>query len=438
MSPRIHLSGRAFALLGAASLVGIFAFALPALGWLALALDLWVLLLAGWDGLRARRAPPEIVRETPPTVHQGEPVSFVLSVTHRHPWPLRLQLREVLAPQLTEAPTDLTLTLPPESRAERSYEVTPRLRGRAALAPVAWRALGPWGLAWASGEAAADGALKVYPRVHLEGEAGLVLKQAQRRRGGNPLHARGLSTELYALREYLPGDDYRRIHWKATARRMRPVTRENTWEQNQHVVALVDCGRPMASLAGVYSKLDHTLAAVLALMRVVVARGDSATLVLFSKELRQVIRVDRRSSNFGPVFERIYAEQADLEEPDYAAVSAWCARNLPRRSLVLVCTSVLDLVGAEVLRRALTGMVSRHTPLLVNLEDPGLAEHARSIPGDVEGAYAKVSAMSLFQENRALTARLRGAGVDVLPVDASKIAMGMIQKYLDVKARQGL
>jgi len=429
-------SVRAFALLGLTSAVLIFAFVEPLLGWLALGLDALILALVAVDARNARRLPVTLARELPSTVHQGEALTIDLVAVNEGDDPVLVRVRETLAPELVDAAVDIALTLPPGSRARRPYAVTPRLRGLAALDPVSYRLLGPWGLCWVAGSASPEQTVKVYPRVHLEGEAGLLLRQASRRRGANPVSVRGISTELYALREYLPGDDYRRIHWKASARTRRPVTRENTWEQHQHVVALVDCGRPMASLAGVYSKLDHTLAAVLALLRVVVARNDSATLVLFSKDIRHVVRVTRRTANFAPIFERIYAEQADLEEPDYAAVAAWCSRRVPRRSLALVCTSVLDLVTAETLGRALVGLSKRHRPLLVNLEDPGLVGHARSIPEDLEGAYAKVSAMSMARADRALGARLRGAGVDVLPVSADRIAVGMIQKYLDLKSRQ--
>lgn len=429
-------SARAFALLGLVSLVMIFAFADPRLGWIALALDAVILTLVAIDARRAARLAVTLARELPETLHQGEPEELHLDLVNPEPRPVTLRVREVLAPQLVEAPVDLALTLPARSRARRSYTVVPRLRGRALLSPVSYRVLGPWGLAWASGSASPSQRVKIYPRMHLEGEAGLLLRQASRRRGANPVAVRGISTELYALREYLPGDDYRRIHWKASARRRTPVTRENTWEQHQHVVVLVDCGRPMASLAGVYTKLDHTLSAALALLRVVVARNDSATLVLFSKEIRHIVRVSRRSAGFASIFEQLYAEQADLEEPDYAAVAAWCSRRVPRRSLALVCTSALDLVTAESLGKALVGLASRHRPLLVNLEDPGMIRHARSTPDDVEGAYAKVSAMSMARADRALTARLRGAGVEALSVSADRIAVGMIQKYLDLKARQ--
>ncbi len=429
-------SRRALTLLGLISLVVVFGFVTPALGWVGLALDLAVLLAVLWDGWCAAQTQLVFRRELPQTVHQLERHKVTVSIDNPGERPVALRLREVLDPCLTRDVISLEATLSPRSRTRLPYELRPRVRGLAQLETLAVRVAGPLGLAWAGREAVPGQQVRVYPRVHLEGDAGLLVRQALRQRAGaNPQERRGLSTELYALRPYHPGDTSRQIHWKASARRGQPVSQEMCWEQHQHVVVLADCGRPMASLADDATKLDHALAAILAMLRVVVAQNDTATIVLFSKELRRVVRVDRRTRGFSTVFEQLYQEQADLDEPGYAEVAAWCYRRVPRRSQVLVCTSVMDALGAERLGQALVRLATRHSPLLVNLEDPGLVAHARSIPDDSEAAYAKASAMAIMARIDALTRQLRASGVDVLSMPASQMAIGMINRYLAFKAR---
>lgn len=432
---------RAFALLGLASLLSIFGFATPWLGAVALLFDLGILALAWYDGRRAARAPLRVERELPRVLHQGEPATLGLVLENTASWPVRVHAREVLAPPLLAAPRDLHAEVPPRSSLRLPLELVPRRRGGAELAPVALRVQGPWGLGWARLQAAPGQRARVYPRAHLDGEAGLLLRHAiERRTGANPVQRRGISTELYALREYQAGDQLRSIHWKASARRQRPVTREDAWEQHQHVVVLVDCGRPMASLdqarpdGAELCKLDHAISTMLALLRVVVAQHDSATLVLYSKELRRVVRVDHRTRGFAQVFEAVHEVQADLEEPDHQAAVAWVQRHVPRRSLVLLCSSVVELASAERLSEALGVLARRHRPLLVNLEDPGLLAHARSIPDDVEGAFAKTSALGLAHANHALTTRLRSRGIDVVSAPASHLPLAVLQRYLDLKA----
>jgi uncharacterized protein (DUF58 family) len=427
----------ALTLIGAASLLFVFGVVHPVLAWVGLAGDALVVALVAADGWLARRTRVGVSRALPAPLHQGEPAT--LRVTLENPtWRrLHLALREVLCPELTEQPLDRGVTLPPGRRVEESLEIVPRRRGAALPAPLALRVRGPLGLAWSQREEAAGQRARVLPRAHLEGAAELKLREAMRRRpGSTPFETRGISRELYGLREYLPGDEYRMIHWKAAARLGRPVTRETTWEQHQQVIVLVDCGRPMATLAGTLSKLDHTLAAVLALLRVVAAQQDTATLVLFSKEILRVVRVDRRLRSFSTVFEQVHDVHADLDEPDYAAIAAWCTRKVPRRSLAMLCTSMADLRSAEVLGRAVSGLAARHRTVLVNLEDPALVERARSVPEDVDGAFTKGVALSLAAANRELGLRMKARGVDVLSLPASRLGIGVIQGYLDIKARQ--
>lgn len=433
------LSSKSFRLLGLVSLLLILGFLSPAWGWVALGFDLLILTLAAIDGARARRQPVSLKRHGPLTLHQGTRSAWFWQLENPTPQPLEVQLRDPLSPLLTESPCRDQWRAPARSLTTRPFFLIPHLRGSDPLAPIALRVLGPWGLAWATQVFDPGQRIKVFPKVHHEGDTALVLKMAlERQVGDNPLFRRGLSTELYALREYRSGDEMRMVHWRATAKRQRPIVRENTWEQNQQLVIMVDCGRPMASRAGAFAKLDHALAAVIALLRVAQSKSDGATLVLFSKEIRRIVRIDRRTTSFQSLFEQIFCEQADLEEPDYPSVAAWCASKVPRRSLALIVTSVVDFGSAERVGRALEVLRARHLPLFVNLNDPTLAQVAESIPEDLVASYAKVSAMSTVVANRELELRLKSHGIDVLTASADRLTIGLIQRYLDIKSQRRL
>ena len=68
--------------------------------------------------------------------------------------------------------------------------------------------------------------------------------------GVRALKQRGEGTAFAGLRDYVPGDDPRLLDWKATARHARLITREQSIERSQTVVAMIDCGRAMTQLAG--------------------------------------------------------------------------------------------------------------------------------------------------------------------------------------------
>ncbi len=62
-------------------------------------------------------------------------------------------------------------------------------------------------------------------------------------RGQFGLHAQrqvGKGRDFEKLREYIPGDGYDEIHWKATARRGKPITKVFQIERTQEVYVIVD------------------------------------------------------------------------------------------------------------------------------------------------------------------------------------------------------
>ena len=430
-------SRRGLALLGACGLVLMAGLVVPWLAWVGLGLDLIVILLMMVDAFRARSTPLPTSRTLPDSVHQDEPAEGVRVLENPSGRPVSIRLREVLGPALSTETLDVECILGPQSRTSIPVPLQPRHRGTGTAAPGALRVAGPWGLAWAERRVGEPQDVRILPTARLRGEQGIAIERALR--GAPGLHARqrrGHSSELYALREYQPGDPLGRIHWRASARRGRPITRETIWEQHQQIVVLVDAGRPMAARADHRTKLDHAIAAALALLRVAVAQRDTANIVLYSRDLRQVVRVDRRTRSFRPAFEALHAELADLQEPDLTPAVSWCATHLPRRSLVLVITSVLDAQGADRLAAGMAGLALRHVPVLVNLEDPGLIAHARSRPDSPEGAAAKIAAMAMQDRLDALATRLRGRGVEVLTSPADRLALGLVEAYFRHKSRR--
>jgi uncharacterized protein (DUF58 family) len=317
------------------------------------------------------------------------------------------------------------------------YDLAPRRRGEHRTGPLTVRVLGPWGLAWAQRDLIAPESVRVYPQVRWEGRVGRLLTLAQRRELGQaPLRTHGLGTEPYALREYRPGDPPTRIHWKATARRGRLITREDTWERGSRLVILLDCARAMASLEAGRSKLDHALAAALALARVAVSRGDRVTFVAFSDRVERLVRVRASAQGVARAYGALFDLPARLSEPAYDVAAETVSKVEPRRATVVLLTSVVDLAAAEVLREALL-CLRRHRTLLVNLEDPDVVRLAAGSASSPAEAFAKVSALEILLANRRLGRRLQRAGTRVVSAPADRLAADTLEAYLGLFAARG-
>jgi uncharacterized protein (DUF58 family) len=427
-------TGRVFLLLALVTVLGVAAVVVPELVPVVLALDGAILLAFAVDFLRARAAPLEAERRWPQLLVQGVEGELEVALRTASPRGLRVRLRETLHPALAAAPGRTELELPAAHRAGRRswrHRLRPRRRGEHRAGPLLARVLGPWGLAWSQRRLLDGEPRRVYPQVRWEGKVGQLLLLAHRRSlGRNPLRLQGAGNEPYALREYLPGDPPNKIHWKATARHGRLVSREDTWERGARLVVLLDCGRGMSGWEGERSKLDHALAAALALTRVAAARGDRVTVLAFSDRVERSVRLHGGHRAVHAAYGQLYDLEARHAEPAFDLAAEAAVGLESRRSTVVLFTSVVDLAAAELLRRSILRLERRHRPILINLQDPELLDLAVGAPDRPADAFAKVSALEILLANRRLGARLRHGGVRVVNTSADRLALEALEAYL--------
>jgi uncharacterized protein (DUF58 family) len=408
----------------------------PWMAWLGLGVDAALCVAALADHRWARRADLSARRVWPAVLTQGSTAAIEvrLSAIGRG---RTVAAREALHPGLAAGPLRTRLSVTPGRESVWTYEVTPRTRGAHRVGPLTVRVLGPLGLAWAQRDIVAPETRRVYPRLRWDGRVGRLLRLAHRRELGRaPLRVHGAGREPYALRAYQPGDPPTRIHWKATARQGRLVSREDAWERGGRLVVLLDAGRAMASLDGGQSKLDHALAAALALSRVALSRGDRVTLLAFSSRPERLLRLAPRVDAVARAYGALFDLEARLVEPAYDVAIETALAAEPRRSTVVVFTSVVDLSASETLREALVGLSRRHQPVLVNLEDPEVGRLARASPSTPEEAFAKVACLEVLLGNRALSRRLARAGVRTVSAPADRLALESLQAYLKLSAAE--
>ena len=124
--------------------------------------------------------------------------------------------------------------------ARAAYRVPTERRGRYEIGPLRASVGDPFGLSSRSWRAAGLDEVIVQPRVHdvmpIPEGGGDDLDSNDRRVVGQ-LDVTG---EFLMLREYAPGDDLRRVHWKSTARHQRLMIRQDESRRRAPVLVLLD------------------------------------------------------------------------------------------------------------------------------------------------------------------------------------------------------
>ena len=317
-----------------------------------------------------------------------------------------------------------------------SYRVRPPHRGAYQIGPIdlrVWRP-GGWWLRQLRLPVREDA--RVYPdvlavrRYQLTVRRGMPFRPGLRR--GRPP---GAATSFAGLREYLPGDDYRRINWKATARSDRPIANELEAERGQQLLLVLECGRLMTAPAGDLSKLDHAVNAALLLAWTAQQHGDRVGLVTFTDEVRGFVPPGTGPAQMTRLNDALYAVRPEYVEPDFSAPLAFLAGRVTRRSLIVLLTDVLDAGASRDLLTQALWMARRHLVLVVAMADPALLDVQRAPVRTPAGAYEWAAAEDLLAARRSTFDQLQRGGVLCLDVEAGKLSPSLVERYLEIKER---
>jgi uncharacterized protein (DUF58 family) len=129
--------------------------------------------------------------------------------------------------------------IPPRNHQTLRYSLVCKQRGRYDIGPVTIYLTDPFGLSRTRVEALARSELVVYPDVEDISAAGLVTQGA----GSGEAAVRHLyrsAAEFYTMREYVEGDDLRRIHWPSVARTGRLMIRQDESTRRSSATLFLD------------------------------------------------------------------------------------------------------------------------------------------------------------------------------------------------------
>jgi uncharacterized protein (DUF58 family) len=276
----------------------------------------------------------------------------------------------------------------------------------------------------------------VFPNVVAIKRVQLTLRRGLRAMAGlRRARPPGASTAFAGLRDYVRGDDARRVNWTATARRDRPVVVEVEAERGQQVMIALDCGRLMAAPAGELDKLDHGVNAALMLAWVAQAYGDRVGLMTFDDHVTNFIKPERGSTQLRRLTEALYAIKPQQVEPDFGHAMTHLALRIGRRSMVVVLTDVQDREASKELVAHCLRLSAKHLVLVVAMSDPAVLA-ARNAPIATSArAYEWAAAEEFVASRRESFELMRRGGVLGLDVVAGSLSPALVERYLELKER---
>jgi uncharacterized protein (DUF58 family) len=294
--------------------------------------------------------------------------------------------------------------------------------------------------------------VRVYPDLFRERKklSGLFLNRGI---GIHALRQVGKGREFEQLREYLPGDSYEDIHWKATARRGQPITKVYQIERTQQIYVIIDGSRlsvrnsdPHGSRSATveepevddYTTIMERYAAAALVMGLAADRqADEFGLLAFDDRVRKFVRAKSGKAHYDVCRDALHTLQAGSVTPDFAELFTFIATKIRRRALLIILTSLDDPVLAESFT-ANIDVISRRHLVLVNMLKPAGAQPLFSDPSanTVDDIYRKLGNHLLWRQLRETEKYLRRRGVGFYLLENENLCTDIVSQYLTVKRRQ--
>jgi uncharacterized protein (DUF58 family) len=373
--------------------------------------------------------------------------------------PLRIALQ--LPDALQSGRDEISIVLPTDTDwSEFDWPLVPRERGKFTVRSARAEVSSPWGFwaYWKSFSVLSE--VRVYPNLLRERKnlAALFLN-----RGAIGLHAQrmvGKGRDFEKLRDYIPGDSYEEVHWKATAKRGHPVTKIFQIERTQEIYVIIDSSRLSArkvpssefrvsGSAGAAespletrnakhetTSLERCITAALVLGLAAEHQGDLFGLLTFSDKIETFIRARNGKAHYHACRDALYTLQPREVTPDFDELSTFVRLRMRRRALLFFLTSLDDPVLAESFVRNMDLLCRQHLILVNMLQPPGAQPLFGSAVETDEQLYEKLGGHMRWHNLRELEKVLHRRGVRMSMLESERLAVDLVSQYVNVKQRQ--
>ena len=154
----------------------------------------------------------------------------------------------------------------------------------------------------------------------------------------SPLH--GVSVEFASYREYAPGDDLRRLDWRAYARSNRHFVKQYEEESNLRATILLDASASMKYGDGPFTKFDYAATLAASLASLCVQQRDAVALAVFDTSERVFLRAAATQAQLAKILDVLERTRPERES-DLGGVMSQVCDKIKNRGVVIVITDLL-------------------------------------------------------------------------------------------------
>ena len=389
----------------------------------------WFLLTRKHIRLRGRRRLGKVMS-------LGDQNQVHIDLENRSGLTLSLKVIDELPVQFQERNFERVLSLAPEEEKTINYQLRPVKRGAYYFGDILVFICSFLGLVERRIRLKREIEIPVYPSIiQMKNFELRAFDRISQHSGIKKMRRLGHSYEFEQIKNYVRGDDYRSINWKASSRRGQLMVNQYEDERAQQVYCIIDKSRSMKMPFEGMSLLDYAINTSLVLSNIILQKYDRAGLLTFSDKLGATIKADRKANQLNKIINALYKEQERSLESNYELLYYAARKLITGRSLLLLFTNFESSYALERALPILRRINNIHLLVVVFFDNTEIREFSRKTATTTRDIYLQTVAQKFTLEKEQMVQKLKQFGIQAIFTAPEDLSLNTVNKYLELKSR---
>ncbi len=389
----------------------------------------FILLFRKKTGIEAQRLTPKLL-----SLSDVNRVRLILK--NKSGLKLKTSVIDELPFQLQRRDFMLAVSLDAGETQQLTYDVRPTERGAYQFGNLNVFAETQLGLVQRLFVCAAPVSVPTYPSVIQMRQFELKTKRRiAQQAGARKIRRLGHSYEFEQIKNYVPGDDFRTINWKASGRANALMVNQYEDERSQQVYCIIDKSRVMHAPFNELTLLDYAINTTLALSNIILRKKDKAGLISFSDKIGSAIAADDSTQQLPFILNALYKETPGRGEADYTILYRSVRQLVKTRSLLLLFTNFESENAMERVLPLLRLINRQHLLLVVFFKNTEIEDFEKSPAQTTDDIFTQTIARQYIDDKKLIFNKLQHYGIQTILTAPQDLTANTINRYLELKER---
>lgn len=379
----------------------------------------------------------EVVRELGDRLSNGDDNEVVLKVRNNSNQSFDCMIIDEIPEQFQLRKNEIKFQITPKALLSLTYLLRPTKRGEYKFSNINLFISSKVGLVQRKIIFKAGQSVVVLPSfLQLKKFAFLAISNRLDEYGVKKIRKRGRSLEFEQIREYIAGDDYRAINWKASAKRGNLMLNQYQDERSQNIINIIDKGRNMEMPFEGMTLMDYAINSSLILSNIAVQKHDKAGLITFSKEIDTIQLPSKKKTQISNLQHSLYAQKTDFQESNYEKLFLALRHYIKQRSLLLLYTNFETVSNMKRNLKYIQAIAKYHVVVVIIFENTEISRILTEKAESKSDIYRKVTAEKYAQEKTNIVELFNSMGIHTVLTKPNDLTVNTINKYLEIKSKR--